>query len=162
MTGIEEARAGSGPTELVLANARAKARAAAEAGAVGLILGADTEVVLDGALLGKATDEDGARRRLLALSGRTHEVLTALVLLDTESAGERSGVERTAVGFRPVEGAFLERYLASGEWRDRAGAYAVQGLGAAMVETVDGDLANVIGMPVGLFLQLVPQFHLKP
>jgi septum formation protein len=74
----------------------------------------------------------------------------------TESA-ERSGVARSEVKFRNVSQRLLEAYLASGEWRDRAGAYAVQGLGSSLVERVDGELANVIGLPVDLLLQLLPE-----
>jgi septum formation protein len=160
--GIEEARSGADPVDVVLANARAKATAGLQGASAGLVLGADTDVLLDARLLGKAVDEEGARARLEALSGRTHEVLTALVLLDATGRAERSGVERSAVTFRALDDGFLERYLESGEWRDRAGSYAVQGLGAAMVESVEGDLANVIGMPVNLFTQLAPEFFPKP
>ncbi len=159
--GVEEAQAGSDPAGVVLANARAKARAGLDAVSGRVVLGADTDVVIDGRLLGKAADADGARARLAALSGRTHEVLTALVVLDGDGE-ERSGVERSRVTFRAIDDAFLERYLESGEWRDRAGSYAVQGLGAALVESIEGDLANVIGMPVNLFVQLAPEFFPKP
>jgi septum formation protein len=147
---------------VVLANARAKARAGLPQVPEGTVLGADTDVLIDGRLLGKASDVSGARERLQALSGRTHEVVSALVLLEAGGAEERSGVERSKVTFRTLDEAFLDAYLASGEWRDRAGAYAVQGLGAAMVTKVEGDLSNVIGMPVGLFLQLAPEFCQKP
>lgn len=146
----------------MLANARAKAVAARAAGAGGVILGADTDVVVDGHLLGKAADEAEARERLQTLSGRSHDVLSALVLLGPGPGEERSGVERTVVGFRTLDEALITAYLASGEWRDRAGAYAVQGLGAALVEKVDGDLSNVIGMPIPLFAQLAPDFLPKP
>jgi septum formation protein len=162
VTGVEEARTGADPDATVLANARAKARAGLRERPAATVLGADTDVEIDGRLLGKASDVDGARRRLQALSGRTHEVVSALVLLDADEGAERSGVERSRVTFRPLGEPFLERYLASGEWRDRAGAYAVQGLGAAMVESVEGELANVIGLPVNLFIQLAPQFFAKP
>jgi septum formation protein len=120
------------------------------------VLGADTEVVIDGEPLGKAADEAGARRRLLALSGRTHEVIGAISLLDVEG-GERAVVECTAVTFAPLDDRLLALYLGSGEWRDRAGAYAVQGLGAALIERVEGDLANVIGLPVRALLRLAPE-----
>ena len=144
-------------------NARRKARAVLErVGGRESVLAADTEVVLDGRLLGKAGDEQEARERLQALSGRTHAVLTGIVVLTPESEGatesaERSGVARSEVKFRNVSQRLLEAYLASGEWRDRAGAYAVQGLGSSLVERVDGELANVIGLPVDLLLQLLPE-----
>ena len=126
-----------------------------------LTLGADTEVVLGGRLLGKAADRAEARQRLEALSGRTHTVLSGVVLygasrLDAEPA-ERSGVARSEVTFRELDEATLETYLASGEWRDRAGAYAIQGLGSILIERVEGDFSNVVGLPVTLLLALAPE-----
>ena len=125
------------------------------------MLGADTEVVIDGAPLGKAGDEAAARSRLQTLSGRTHEVLGAIVLLDRDGE-RRAALERTAVSFAPLSERLLELYLGSGEWRDRAGAYAVQGLGAALVERVEGDLANVIGLPLRALLRLAPELVVDP
>jgi septum formation protein len=149
-----------------------------------LVLGVDTEVVLDGRLLGKADDEVQARERLEALSGRTHEVLSGVAVLAPEGSrlhfapaaganqslsegaapsvpfdgvAERSGLARSRVTFRELSPPLLDAYLASGEWRDRAGAYAVQGLGSSLVERVDGDLSNVIGLPVSLLLELAPE-----
>jgi septum formation protein len=139
----------------VLTNARRKARAGAELRGGELVVGVDTDVALDGSLLGKARDEGEARERLEALSGRVHEVLSGVVVLAGED--ERSGVARTEVGFRLLSPGEIDRYLASGEWRDRAGAYAVQGLGSALVESLHGDLSNVIGLPIPLLLQLAPE-----
>jgi septum formation protein len=152
---VEELRGGD-PAEVVLNNARRKARAGAEMSAAALVLGVDTDVALDGSLLGKAENEGEARQRLEALSGRVHEVLSGVVVLAGEE--ERSGVARTEVGFRPLTATEIDRYLASGEWRDRAGAYAVQGLGSTLVESLHGDLSNVIGLPIALLLQLAPEF----
>jgi septum formation protein len=149
------------PAEVVLSNARRKARAGAEladAGSDDLVLGVDTDVAIDGRLLGKASTEAEARGRLETLSGRVHEVLSGVVLIPGGGAGgERSGVARSEVGFRELEAAQVDRYLASGEWRDRAGAYAVQGLGSTLVESLQGDLSNVIGLPIALLLQLAPE-----
>jgi septum formation protein len=149
------------PAEVVLCNARRKARAGAElahAGSDDLVLGVDTDVAIDGRLLGKASTEAEARGRLETLSGRVHEVLSGVVLIPGGGAGaERSGVARSEVGFRELEAAEVDRYLASGEWRDRAGAYAVQGLGSTLVESLQGDLSNVIGLPIALLLQLAPE-----
>lgn len=175
---VEEVREGE-PAEVVLENARRKARAglnqaaAAEAGlgqvgeGEGLVaLGVDTDVALDGRLLGKASDEAGARERLEALSGRTHEVLTGVVLLgfddlftDTgnNSSTDCSGVARSEVTFRDLSPETVERYLDSGEWRDRAGAYAIQGLGSILVAGLRGDFANVVGLPLTLLLELAPK-----
>jgi septum formation protein len=140
----------------VLENARRKARAGLEVEpGARLVLGADTEVVLDGRLLGKAADAAGARAHLQALSGRTHTVLGGIVLLADGS--ERSALARTEVTFAEIGDELMRRYLDSGEWRDRAGAYAVQGLGAALVERIEGDLANVIGLPLRALLELAPE-----
>jgi septum formation protein len=156
---VNEVREGD-PETAVLENARRKARAGLElAGpdAAVLVIGCDTEVVLDGDLLGKARDADEARARLERLSGRTHDVLGGLVLLEGEEAGERSGVARSTVMFRDLDPATIDLYLRSGEWRDRAGAYAVQGLGSTLVAGVEGDVSNVIGLPVTLLAELAPE-----
>lgn len=154
MPHVEELTEGD-PEEAVVENARRKATAAlGEAGEADLVLGVDTEVVLDGRLLGKAGNEGEARERLEALSSRTHEVLSGVVVLT--GSEERSGVARSNVSFRELSDELIGAYIASGEWRDRAGAYAVQGLGSALVERVEGDLSNVIGLPVTLLSELLP------
>lgn len=145
------------PSEVVLENARRKARAVAEAGA--LTIGCDTDVALGSRLLGKAADEAAAAAHLRALSGRSHEVLSGLCLLGPEEGEERSGVARSAVTFRPLSDADVDRYVDGGEWRDRAGGYAVQGVGATLVERIEGDLSNVIGLPLGLLLTLAPELR---
>jgi septum formation protein len=155
---VEELAEGGDPGDLVVENARRKAAAGLlEAGEGSLVLGADTEVLLDGRLLGKAADADAARERLRALSGRTHEVLGAIVLAGPEPGRERAGLARSQVTFRHLDEAVTDLYLASGEWRDRAGAYAIQGLGSALVERVQGDFSNVVGLSVRLLLELAPE-----
>jgi septum formation protein len=149
------------PEEVVVENARRKAAAGRQAGEDTLTLGVDTEVILAGRLLGKASDRTEARRRLEALSGRTHTVLSGVVLYgasppDAEPA-ERSGVARSEVTFRELDETTLETYIASGQWRDRAGAYAIQGLGSILIERVEGDFSNVVGLPVTLLLALAPE-----
>jgi septum formation protein len=158
---VDEVRAGD-PAAAVLANARAKARAvAAPVGEEALVLGVDTDVALDGRLLGKATSEAEARHRLEALSARTHEVLSGLAILIAHPAGdpveERTAVEVSKVTFAPLTDPLIDLYLASGEWHDRAGAYAVQGLGSLLVERVEGDLSNVIGLPLRCLFALAPE-----
>jgi septum formation protein len=153
------------PEEVVVENARRKAaaglRAAAEAAEGATALGVDTEVVLDGRLLGKAAGRTEARERLEALGGRTHTVLSGIVLHGAaRSRGEpveRSGVALTEVTFRELDRTTLETYLASGEWQDRAGAYAIQGLGASLVERIEGDYLNVVGLPAALLVRLLAQ-----
>ena len=158
------------PEEVVVENARRKAAvglSAAEEGAESAIaLGVDTEVVLDGRLLGKAADRTEARERLEALGGRTHTVLSGIVLHGAARSGgepvERSGVALTEVTFRELDRTTLEIYLACGEWQDRAGAYAIQGLGSILVERVEGDFSNVVGLPVRLLLELAPELLASP
>jgi septum formation protein len=152
------------PEKVVVENARRKAAAGLSLAGLAesaIAVGVDTEVVLDGRLLGKAADRAEARERLEALGGRTHTVLSGIVLQGGALSGveplERSGVASTEVTFRELDPAILEAYLASGEWHDRAGAYAIQGLGSALVERVEGDLSNVIGLPVELLLELAPE-----
>jgi septum formation protein len=151
------------PAQVVLANARRKASAVRDPGAPEVVLGCDTVVVLPGAIYGKPADKDAARETLRSLSGRTHEVVSGLVLLlpGTGSAagegGERTAVARTEVSFRLLEDELLEWYLATGEWRGRAGGYAIQGAGAALVRAVSGDYENVVGLPLASLLDVYPQ-----
>lgn len=153
---VEELAAGD-PEEVVAENARRKAAAGAKAAPEAIVVGCDTEVVLEGAVLGKPEGEAGARERLQRLSGRTHEVLSGVaVAVAGEVAVE---VVRTAVAFRELSAADVEAYVASGEWRDRAGGYAVQGLGSALVERVDGDLSSVIGLPIPALSRMIARLQ---
>lgn len=141
------------PVTTVEANARGKARevlerVVLEAGE--LVLGVDTVVVLEGRVIGKAADEDEARAYLSVLGGRRHDVYSGLHLCDRE--GSFSGHAVTGVTFRPLAPVEIDRYVAAGEWRDRAGAYAIQGIGSALVTAVDGDYFNVVGLPVPLLV----------
>ncbi len=120
-----------------------------------LVIGCDTDVVLDGKALGKPADAREAREYLDRMSGRGHEVLSGLVVLD--GGEERSGLERTTVVFRDLSEADKERYVDFGEWRGRSGGYAIQTLGSTLVERVEGSVSNVVGLPVGLLLELAPE-----
>jgi septum formation protein len=119
------------------------------------VLGVDTDVVLDGRVLGKPADEEEARERLEALSGRTHEVLSGVALRGPDDS-ERSALAASSVTFRALSAVDIDRYLASGEWRDRAGGYAIQGLGSTLVERLHGDFSNVVGLPLKTLLELEP------
>jgi septum formation protein len=143
---------GGDPDAEVLENARMKARAV---GRDGLVIACDTDVVLDGKALGKPGDAVEAREYLDRMSGRAHEVLSGLVVL--ADGEERSGVERTSVVFRQLEEATKERYVAFGEWRGRSGGYAIQTLGSTLVARIEGSVSNVVGLPVGLLLELAPE-----
>ena len=115
------------------------------------MLGVDTVVVLDGEVLGKPRDAGHARAMLTRLQGREHTVVSGLHLT---GAGE--GTDATQVRFRTLEPTQVDRYVATGEWSGRAGGYAIQGRGAALVRTIAGDYLNVVGLPVGLLLDLAP------
>jgi nucleoside triphosphate pyrophosphatase len=132
-------------------NARLKAAAVPSP----LTLGADTVVAVDGDVLGKPRDAAQARAYLERLAGREHEVLGG-VALAREGALTASDVVATRVRFRVLEPALLDWYLALGEWRGRAGGYAIQGAGAALVAAVEGDYLNVVGLPLARLLDLLP------
>jgi len=117
------------------------------------VLGVDTEVLLDDELLGKPEDAAGAERMLERLAGRTHEVVAGLCL--RTPAREEQATEVTRVPFRPLTPRDLAHYVASGEWEGRAGGYAIQGLGAALVERIDGDYSNIVGLPVQKLVELL-------
>jgi nucleoside triphosphate pyrophosphatase len=158
---VEEGTEGD-PREVVVANALSKARAvAARRRKPALVIAGDTEVVVGGRALGQPQLEGEARWCLETLSGRSHEVLGALALLgpdhDDGRPVERTGVESSRVTFAPLPDELIDAYLASGEWKGRAGGYAVQGLGSSLVAGIDGDVSNVIGLPVGLLLRLAPE-----
>jgi septum formation protein len=117
------------------------------------VLGVDTEVLLDGELLGKPADATEAEAMLESLSGRTHEVVSGLCL--RTASWEEQHSETTRVTFRVLTPRDLARYVAAREWDGRAGGYAIQGLGAALVERIDGDYLNVVGLPVALLVRLL-------
>lgn len=134
---------------LVAENAQGKAREVAVRSGVppgGAVLGADTAVVVEGRPWGKPANEADARRMIAELAGRTHTVVTAIALVD--AAGEETHTESTEVRFRPLHGSEIDWYVETGEWRDRAGGYAIQGAGAALVERISGDYTAVVGLPV--------------
>jgi septum formation protein len=119
------------------------------------VLGVDTEVVVDGESLGKAAGPAEAEAMLERLSGRTHEVVSGLCL--RTPAWEELHAEATRVTFRRLDARDLAWYVSSGEWEDRAGAYAIQGLGASLVERVEGDYLNVVGLPGALLVRLLAE-----
>ena len=148
MSGVDEIDTGD-PVEAVRENARRKA----EAVGGDLVLGVDTDVVVDGDILGKPRDIDHAAEILTRLSGRSHTVVCGLALIRD---GHLSVVdEATEVVFRDLT-AILQWYLETEEWRDRAGGYAIQGRGAAFVREIRGDYLNVVGLPVTALLDLAP------
>jgi septum formation protein len=154
--GVEELGEGD-PEHLVVENARCKAEAVE---ADGLVIACDTDVVLDGEVLGKPGGADEARAYLDRMSGRAHTVISGLVV--REAGQERSGLERTTVVFKALTEAEKERYVRFGEWRGRSGGYAIQTLGSTLVERLEGSVSNVVGLPVGLLAELAPQLFSRP
>ncbi|HEU5143310.1 MAG TPA: Maf family protein [Solirubrobacterales bacterium] len=149
--GVEELSGGD-PEHEVVENARRKAGAVERDG---IVVACDTDVVLDGKALGKPADEREAREYLDRMSGRPHEVLSGLVVLC--HGEERSGLEKSTVVFKDLSEAEKERYVEFGEWRGRSGGYAIQTLGSTLVERLEGSVSNVVGLPVGLLIELAPE-----
>jgi septum formation protein len=147
---VEGDSPGLEPEVLVRRHAEGKARSVHEEGR--LTLGVDTAVVLDARIYGKPVDRDDAARMLRDFSGRTHTVVSGLCLLGPELVLED---EATAVTFRELTPEALDAYLASGEWDGRAGAYAIQGLGGRLVERIEGDYLNVVGLPGSLLVSVL-------
>ncbi len=148
--GVEELAEGD-PEAVALENARRKADAVLARLPGRRVLGVDTVVELDGEVFGKPADAAGAAATLTRLAGRTHRVVSGLVL---RPDGERVAV--THVTFRALSPAQVERYVATGEWEGRAGGYAIQERGAWLVERLEGDYANVVGLPVAALLDVAP------
>ena len=121
-----------------------------------LVLGADTDVALGGEILGKPADAAQARAYLARLSGRTHAVVGGIARArDGEVVA--ADVVTTAVTFRAASSELIDWYVATGEWEGRAGGYAIQGRGAALVAAVEGDYLNVVGLPLARLLDLLPE-----
>jgi septum formation protein len=144
------------PAELVRTHALEKARSVATGPGDGPVIGVDTAVVLDDStVLGKPADAAVAREMLARLAGREHRVLSGLAVL--AEGRELVGHAETVVRFRALSAAEIERYVAAGEWQGRAGAYAIQGLGAGLVTEVAGCYPNVVGLPVALLVQTLAE-----
>lgn len=127
-----------------------------------VLLGADTIIAFDGGMFGKPAGRESARRMLSALSGRWHQVITGVRLSGPHSSDrfdlcEIGAAAVTRVRFRDLSPSQIVGYLRSGEWQDKAGAYAIQGLGRALVDVVDGDFENVVGLPVHLIHGLLEE-----
>jgi septum formation protein len=159
-TDASELEQGEDPAAVAVENALRKARAALRPGAREAVLGCDTIVALDGVIYGKPADAAAARKTLMALGGRTHEVLSGLALLledDRSEIVQRTALARTRVTFRPIERELLDWYVGTEEWRGRSGGYAIQGAGAKLALALDGEEENVVGLPLAALLDLYPE-----
>ncbi|HJC40630.1 MAG TPA: septum formation inhibitor Maf [Candidatus Intestinimonas pullistercoris] len=157
----ESVSPGLTPAQVVESLSARKGEAvAAEAAPGDLVLSADTVVALDGAILGKPRDRAEAEAMLTALSGRTHQVYTGVTLL--QDGRRLTGHEVTAVTFRPLSPGEIAAYVSTGEPMDKAGAYGIQGLGALLVERLEGDYFNVMGLPLCRLGEMLAQFGVRP
>lgn len=164
VSGVEELEQGAA-AEVAVENARRKGRAVVGSSPIAgtgqrastgaeTVLAVDTVVALDGRLYGKPADRDEAAATLRTLAGRSHRVVSGICVINAD--GERVAAAVTSVRFRALGEAAIDWYLDTDEWRGRAGGYAIQGRGAALVEAIDGDYLNVVGLPVAKLLELLP------
>ena len=144
-----------GALKFVAWAAAAKAKAVSARVPEAVVIGADTEVVLEGRIFGKPRDMREARDFLRALSGRTHQVYTAIHVIDGRSGRRLQGISRTHVTMRELEDEEIARYIRTGEAQDKAGAYAIQGEGRRLVKSIRGPYDNVVGMPMRLLARLL-------
>ena len=169
VSGCSEEMDTDDPAELVKELSRRKAaavaeslRATAEHGSGGektLILGADTIVVSEGTVLGKPVDEEDAFRMIRGYSGRTHEVLTGVTLIDAADGRTKTICARTAVTVAELEDDEIRAYVASGEPMDKAGAYGIQGLFEPYVDSIEGEYSNVVGLPLAALRKAIQEFE---
>ncbi|MXZ01752.1 septum formation inhibitor Maf [Candidatus Poribacteria bacterium] len=127
----------------------------------GLVIGADTLVALEGKLLGKPADDAEALAMLISLSNTCHEVVTGVAFIDASSGREHAWSETTQVYFRKLQNAEITAYIASGEPSDKAGAYGIQGRGAAFVKRIEGCYFNVVGLPLANLIEHLSDFQSK-
>jgi nucleoside triphosphate pyrophosphatase len=145
---IEETLAPGPLADAVARLALSKARAVASRMGEGVVLGADTVVVIDGRVLGKPVDLDDARAMLRRLRGREHEVITGVAVVDARTGRSRSAAVESRVRMAEYGEGEIEAYVATGEPLDKAGAYAIQGRGGALVAGLEGSFSNVVGLPL--------------
>jgi septum formation protein len=151
---VEELVAGP-PDEVAIENAYRKAAGVMTSEADPPVLGVDTVVTIGGRIYGKPRDREHAREILEALGGRRHAVISGICLIEHGRA--RTAAARTLVDLRPLDSRIVDWYLDTGEWRERAGAYAIQGRGAWLVTAIEGDYLNVVGLPVATLAELAPR-----
>jgi septum formation protein len=154
----EDLTSGVKPEELVIDISRGKARAVAAKYPDALIIAADTIGVIRGRIFGKPINALEAVKMLAMLSGKSHRVITGLTVLDSKTQKLISKTVETRVYFKKLSVAEISRYVASGEPLDKAGAYAIQGLGSLLVEKIHGDYYNVMGLPLNALSQILKKF----
>lgn len=148
----------SDPEEHVRELALRKAQSVARGTEHAIVIGADSVVELDGEILGKPEGEDGARSMLARLTGRTHRLLTGLAIVNSDDGSTYSGIEVTRVHMRRLSTAEIDEYVASGEPLGKSGSYELQGLGATIIDGIEGDFSNVVGLPMAHLARALMQF----
>lgn len=159
-SGVDEFDAGD-PSSVVIGNSLRKARAVSDrlADPEALVIGGDTVIVHDGDVIGKPADADEAAEFMRRLSGSEHEVLGGLAVVRF-GGEEKTAATSTKVRFRELSEELIAAYVATGEWQDRSGAYAIQQGGSILVESITGDYLNIIGLSVNDLKRLAPQLEL--
>lgn len=154
----ERVRAGETPEQYAERLSIDKARAVSDTAGKGIVIAADTIVVLDDEILGKPSDEQDALRMLSMLSGRAHRVITALTIMDTASGKTLNRLSQTIVRFRRLSAEEIMSYVKTGEPLDKAGAYGIQEKGGLLVSGIEGCYFNVVGLPVSLLGEMLKEF----
>lgn len=149
---------GEAPEAYVVRVALDKARIAAERAGEGIVIAADTIVVIGDSILGKPADVRDAERMLMSLAGKEHRVVTALAVIDSASSRRLTRISVTKVWFRDLTVREIAAYVATGEPMDKAGAYGIQERGALLVERIEGCYSNVVGLPLSLLGEMLREF----
>lgn len=157
----EEVTSAADPQRIVRLNSVTKAASVAARHKNAIVIAADTVGVFRGKVLGKPHTSAEARKMLLILNGESHRVITGFTIIDTESGKTVTRSVETRVFFRPLTPAEIDAYIRTGEPLDKAGAYAIQGLGGVIVERIEGDYYNVIGLPLGAVVDSLKEFGVK-
>ena len=157
----EKIEPGLGPRELAKKISRGKAETVARRHKNAIVIGADTFIVLGNRILGKPHTADEARKMLEAISGKPHLVITGFCVIGSDTGKTISGSAETIVFVKKLTPKEIDAYVKSGEPLDKAGAYAIQGLGAVIVERIEGDYFNVIGLPLSALAEALQEFGIK-
>ncbi len=157
----ERILAGESPQDYAVRVSLDKARVAAKRAGAGIVIAADTIVVLDDAILGKPVDRDDAKRMLSLLSGKMHRVITGLAVMDAATGKTSTAIAMTKVWFRNLSSDEISSYVASGEPLDKAGAYGIQEKGALLVKQIEGCYFNVVGLPLSLLGEMLRSFDIN-
>jgi septum formation protein len=158
----EQILTGETPEDYAVRVARDKARIAAQRSGRGIVIAADTIVVLGREVLGKPSDHEDAARMLTLLSGREHRVITGLIVMDAATGRATARIVTTKVWFRALRTQEIHAYVATGEPMDKAGAYGIQEKGALLVDRIEGCYFNVVGLPLSVLGEILEAFNIRP